>query len=350
MLRLPPSLGFMRKKRPLLAGAGAAGLLWVLVFSLGGGPVLTVAVHPASREVFHELLPRFRRQWLETTGKRIEVRASYRVSGSQSRAVAGGFPADVAVFSLDSDVARLEKAGLITHDWRAAPHRGVVATSIVVLAVRDGNPKGIRGWGDFTRPGVEVLTSHPKVSGAPWNFLALYGSADRGGAPPYGGGDAGAFRFCKAVLKNVRVLDADARASFLRFERGLGDVAVTYENEVLAARRWGQEGDRIIPRSTLLVQTPAALVDVCADRHGVRAEAEAFLNFLWTPEAQEVFARHGFRPVDKDVLAEYRWMFPAVADLWTVEDYGGWGEVGSVFFGPGGLFDSVMEETRAEAS
>lgn len=346
MLRLPSFIGFKSKRTRRLAWV-AGGLLVVFALQPGGGPVvLTLASHDAPREALHEIIPLFRKHWLDRTGHRVVVRASYRGSGAQSRAVAAGFAADVAVFSLDSDMVRLEKAGLITHDWRKGWNGGMVAGSAVVLAVRDGNPRNIRGWGDLARKNLDILTHNPKTSGTPWNFLALYGSADRGAAAPYGGGDEGAFRFCRAVFKNVRVMDADARGALLRFERGLGDAVVTDENEMLS-RPAGLPGDKVVPRSTVLIQFPAAVVDVYADRHGARPEAEAFRDFLLSFQAQEVFARHGFRPVDRTALFRNRGKFPPIPDAWTVEDYGGWSEVGSVFFGPGGLFDSVMEETRA---
>lgn len=338
------------KRTSIVAGAAlAAGILWALTPARDPNRVvLTLGAFTAPREAYHEIIPLFQKYWKEKTGKIVEVRASYLGSGAQSRAIAGGFEADVAALSLDSDLARLEKAGLITHPWRKTAHKGVVTTSVVAIAVREGNPKGIRDWADLARPGVEVLTPNPKTSGgAQWNFLALYGAAERGAAEPYAAGDAGAFRFAVAVFKNVSVMDKGARESLINFERGLGDAAITYENEILAARLAGVMDERVIPRSTVLIQNPAAVVDAYAEKHGVRAEAEGFLDFLWTPAAQEVFARNGFRPVDLGVMARHRDSFPKILDLWTIDDLGGWSDAGPVFFGPGGVYDGVLEEAHA---
>jgi sulfate transport system substrate-binding protein len=337
----------MRKKAVLISGAvllaGAIGLL----LRPRGPAVLTVGAFPALREACEEIIPLFEADWKKKTGTPVRVRASYVESALQARAVAGGFEADVAVFSSDQGMARLEKAGLLTHPWRKAKARGVVANSIVLLAVREGNPRGIRDWVDLAKPGVNVLASDPKTSGAaPWTFLALYGAADRGAAEPYAGGDAGAFRFSVALFKNVPVLDGGARA-LSRFERGWGDAVVAAESDVFVARRDGAKIARVVPRSTVLIQHPAAVVDAYADKHGVRAEAEAFLDFLWTPAAQEAFAKAGFRPVDRKILGWHRGDFPKVLDLWTVEELGGWANAGPVFFGPGGLYDGVWEEVHA---
>ena len=339
------------KKSVYYAVAAAAVLLVLLPFVRRRGHVLVLAAVSEQREVYGDLIPLFQKHRFETTGKRVDVRASFLSGGVQSRAIAAGFPADVAALSKESDLARLERAGLITRDWRAGKIRGITARSVVVIAVREGNPKDIRGWGDLARPGLELVVPHPKVSGdAQWNFVALYGAAERGAAPPYAAGDEAAFRFCRDVFNNVVDFDKGARESLLTFERGVGEAAVTRESDVLAARRAGGRMEKILPPSTLLIEYPAAVVDRNADRHGVRPEAEAFVQFLMTEEAQTVFARWGFRPSDRRVLARRRDLFPPVPDAMSVDEFGGWSEVGTVFFGPGGLFDQVMEDVHASRS
>lgn len=330
-----------------VVGAGA----WLLARRGGETSIVVLGGFTAPREAYHELIPRFQRAWFDATGKRVEVRESYLGSGAQSRAIAAGFPADVAALSLESDIVRLERAGLITREWRTGKTRGIVTASVVALAVRKGNPEKIRTWEDLARPGLEILTPNPKTSGgAQWNFLALYGAAERGEAGSFAPGDEGAFRFCRAVFSNILVLDKGARESLINFERGLGDVAVSYESEILAARLAGSDIESVVPRSTILIENPVAVVDANAEKHGVREEAEAFVRFLLSPEAQEVFARHGFRPADPSLRGETKVRFPPVPDLWSIEEFGGWEEAGTVFFGPGGVFDQVMEDVHASLS
>lgn len=252
----------------------------------------------------------------------------------------------MAALSLQADLDRIAGAGLITHDWRAEPNSGVVTTSIVVLAVRKGNPMGIRDWADLARPGLNVLTPDPKTSGgAQWNVNAMYGAALRGQVEGVAKDDSAAARdFLARVFRNVSIMDKGARESMTTFEKGLGDVAVTYENEVLVGRRAGQTYEYVIPRSTILVENPAAVVDVYAKEHGVRDAAQAFVDFLRTPEAQRAFAEYGLRPVDPDVGREVAAEFPPVQDLWRVDYLGGWGRVTESLYGRDGVFTRVLEQ------
>lgn len=336
-----------RRQIAVLIGVLLTGavLLWPK-----GDPVVVLAAFPGPRAAYQEIIPLFQKYWFDTTGRRVRVRASFAPSGAQSRAVAAGFEADVAVFSNAADMLRLERAGLLTHDWRDK-NDGMVTGAAVVLAVRDGNPLGVQSWRDLALPGFRLALPHPKLADdGRWAFLGLYGAAERGSAPPYRAGDAAAFRFCKAVFKNAPVLDPDAPRALQRLARGEVDAVLAPDDAVLAAQAAGEKIDRVFLRSTVLAEHPAALIDAWANAHGVRAEAQAFLDFLWTPQAQAVFARQGYRPVHRGVLADHRRAFPPVPDLWTAIDYGGWSELGSVFFGPGGLFDSVMEEADAASS
>lgn len=311
---------------------------------------LVLAAYTTPREVYGDkIIPAFQRYWERRTGQTVEFRESYQGSGGQSRAVVGGFEADVVVLSLEADVDRIADAGLITHDWRAKPHGGMVTNSIVVIAVREGNPKGISDWTDLTGSGVEVLTPDPKTSGgARWNVAALYGAALRGHAGvPEGQPDA-AQRVLASVLSNVSIMDKGARESILTYERGVGDVALTYENEVQTARAAGKPYDYVIPTSTIQIENPVAVVDAHADRHGVREVAEAFVEFLWRPESQRAFAEGGYRPVDPEVAREFTARFPPVKDLWSVQSLGGWPRVDEEIFGPEGRFTRAFEQTTAQ--
>jgi len=215
----------------------------------------------------------------------------------------------------------------------------------VVVAVREGNPLGIRDWADLTRPGLEILTPDPKTSGgAMWNLLGVYGAAERGHVADFPATADGAESFLAAVVGNVTVLDKSARESITNFEMGVGDVAITYENEVLVGRRGGQTYDYVIPTSTILIENPAAVVDANVDKHGTREVAEAFLRFLVTPEVQRIYADYGLRSVDPTVAAEVADRYPEVTDLFTVEHFGGWPAIARDFFGAGGVYDRVMEQ------
>src|SRR5258708_5691707 len=261
---------------------------------------LTLASYSTAAEAYAKIIPLFTAYWKAQKDQDVTFETSYAGSGAQSRAVIGGLDADVVALSLEGDVTNIAKADLIKRDWQAiAPNKGIVSTSIVAFAVRKGNPKNIHDWADLAQPGLEVLTPNPKTSGgAQWNFLALYGAAERGHASPFAGGDAGAMRFAAAVFHNVTGLDKGARESIISFERGLGDAAITYENQILAAQGGGRPEERVLPESTIGIETPVAVGDVYAARRGVREGAQVLGAFLGTPEAQGVFARHGFRPVD----------------------------------------------------
>ncbi len=315
----------------------------------GGGSIkLTLGAYTTPREAYEELIPLFQKQWKEQTGQDVSFEESYLGSGAQSRAIVEGFEADIAALSLEADITRIEKAGLITHDWKTGPTKGMVSDSVVVFAVRPGNPKGIRDWSDLAQPGVELLTPNPKTSGgAMWNILALYGAAKRGfveGVPK--DDDAAAAGFLQKVLANVTVMDKGARESITNFEKGVGDVAITYENEVLVGLMSGEKYELVIPKSTLLIENPAAVVDAYVDKHGTRQAAEAFLVFLTSPQAQEVFARYGLRSVDAGVAKSSAAQYPAINDLFTIEYFGGWSAAVPVFFDEGGVYSQAVTQNQ----
>jgi sulfate transport system substrate-binding protein len=304
---------------------------------------LILGAYTTPREAYGKaILPAFQKHWQAKTGETVQFQESYLGSGAQARAIAGGFEADVAALSLEADVDVIAKAGLITHDWKAGPHQGMVTRSVVVLAVRPGNPKGLKDWDDLGAPGLNVLTPNVRTSGgAMWNVCALYGAALRGGTPAPKGDAAAAEKLLGAVLGNVRVMDKGARESILTFEKGVGDAAITYENEVLAGRQAGQGYEYVIPRATILIENPVAVIDKYAEKHGTRDLAEAFVAFLGSPEAQRAFAEYGYRPVHEGVAKEVASRFPAVTDLFTIRDLGGWPEVQKTLFAPGALYDRV---------
>jgi len=309
---------------------------------------LILGAYTTPREAYGQLIPMFQTQWQQKTGQDVKFEESYLGSGAQSRAIVEGFEADIAALSLEADITRLEKAGLITHNWKDTPTKGMVSTSIVVLGVRKGNPKGIQDWTDLTQPNLEILTPNPRTSGgAQWNILALYGAARRGfieGVPE--GDEAAAQEFLEAVLKNVTVMDKGARDSITNFEKGIGDVIITYENEILVGQKSGQDYDYIIPRSTILIENPVAVIDVYVDNHGVREPAEAFVAFLLSPQAQKVFAEFGLRSVDPAVAQATADRYPPVEDLFTIEAFGGWANATPAFFDDNGIFTQAMVRVK----
>lgn len=317
--------------------------------SEGNGSIkLTLGAYTTPREAYRELIPLFQAQWKEETGQNVEFEESYLGSGAQSRAVVEGFEADVVALSLEADVNRIQDAGLITHDWKAGATKGMVSTSIVVFAVRPGNPKGIQDWADLGKPGLEILTPNPKTSGgAMWNVLALYGAAQRGYIEGVAANDPNAAAdFLLSVLNNVTVMDKGARESITNFEKGVGDLAITYENEVLVGQQSGQTYEMIIPRSTILIENPAAVVDVYVDKHGTRAVAEAFVAFLMTREAQEIYAKHGLRSVDPAVAQATADSYPPIEDLFSIEEFGGWAKATPNFFGEQGIYNLTVAKVQ----
>jgi sulfate/thiosulfate transport system substrate-binding protein len=312
----------------------------------GGRLTLVLGSFTTPREAYGKaIIPAFQQYWKQKTGQDVEFQESYQGSGAQARAIAGGFEADIAALSLEGDLNLIAEAGLITHDWQAKRFQGIVSTSIVVLAVRQGNPQGIRDWEDLTRPGLTILTPDPRTSGgARWNVNAIYGAALRGfaGTPKYD--RPAAAEFLKRVFRNVTIMDKGARESITTFEKGVGDVAITYENEIFVARQAGQTYDAVVPRSTILIENPVCLVDEYVDKHGVREVAEAFVEYLWSEEAQRLYARYGLRPVDPAVAAEVQAQFPPVEDLWRVAYLGGWRRVTEDLYGSRGAFTRMYEE------
>jgi sulfate transport system substrate-binding protein len=313
----------------------------------GGDMKLILGAYTTPREAYGEIIPLFQKYWKDKTGQTVTFEESYQGSGAQSRAVVEGFEADVVALSLEADITRIEKAGLLTHDWRSEPHGGMVSTSVVAFAVREGNPKNIKDWADLAQPNLEILTPNPKTSGgAMWNILALYGAAKRGHVAGYSADDQGAQDFLLAVLNNVTVMDKGARESITNFEKGIGDVAITYENEVLVGQQTGVKYELVLPTSTLRIDNPVAVVDAYVDKHGTREVAEAFVDFLFTKDAQEIFAKYGLRSPDEEVAKATAASYPAIQDLFTIDEFGGWKEATPTFFGDDGIFYKVFGQVQ----
>ena len=309
---------------------------------------LVLAAYTTPREAYGEIIPRFQDYWLAETGQKGIFEESYLGSGAQSRAVVEGFEADIVALSLEADVTRIQNAGLITHDWKAGEFQGIVTTSIVAFAVRQGNPKNVQDWPDLTKPGIEVLTPNPNMSGgAMWNILGLYGAALRGQIAGVPGDDhAAAADFLSQVLTNVSVMDKSARESILNYEMGIGDLAITYENEVLVGRNSGQDYELVIPTSTILIENPIAVVDMYVEKHGTRKVAEAFVQFLFSREAQDIFAKYGLRVVNPEAAAASASLYPEVDDLFTIEYFGGWDVVMEDYFGQEGIYNAVIMQVQ----
>ncbi len=309
---------------------------------------LILGAYTTPREAYGQIIPLFQTYWLEQTGQKVVFEESYLGSGAQSRAVVNGFEADVVALSLEADVNRIQEAGLITHDWKTGAYGGIITTSIVTFAIRQGNPKGIGDWDDLTQSDLEVLTPNPNTSGgAMWNILGVYGAALRGQVDGVPGEDPdSAFEFLCKILGNVSVMDKAARDSILNFEKGIGDLAITYENEVLVGQQNGQTYELVIPTSTILIQNPLAIVDASVDKHETREVAEAFVDFLYTAEAQEIYAQHGLRVVNVEVAQAYEDQYPLVVDLFTVDYFGGWDAIMTEIFGEEGIYTRAILEVQ----
>jgi len=264
-------------------------------------------------------------------GKNVEFSKSFGGSGDQSRAVESGLKADVVAFSLEPDMTRLVKAGLVGDDWNAGATKGMVTDSVVVIGTRKGNPKNLKDWQDLIQPGVQVITPNPFTSGgARWNVLAGYGAESNQNKDQAAGVD-----YLKRLFENVPVQDDSARKSLQTFTSGKGDAILAYENEAIFAQQNKQPVDYTVPDSTILIENPVAVTK--NSEHP--AEAAAFLKFLHSPEAQKIFVENGYRPVEKGVPGGDQ--FPSPAKVFTISDLGGWTAVNKEFFDPTG---SIMAE------
>jgi sulfate transport system substrate-binding protein len=306
---------------------------------------LNVSYDP-TRELYVAVNAAFAKYWKGKTGEDIRFRQSHGGSGSQARAVIDGLEADVVTLALAYDVDAVSNAGLIHKDWqKRLPQNSAPYTSTIVFLVRKGNPKGIKDWGDLIRSGVQVITPNPKTSGgARWNYLAAWEYAKR----KNGGNDTKAREFVAALFKNVPVLDSGARGATTTFvQRGIGDVLLAWENEAYLAL--AEEKDKVeivTPSISILAEPPVAVVDKVVAKKGTKAVAEAYLQFLYTPEGQEIAAKNHYRPRDEKVAAKYAGTFAKV-ELFTIDQaFGGWQNAQKTHFADGGTFDKIYRPGR----
>ena len=311
-----------------------------------GNVELTLVSYAVTKAAHAAIIPKFVEKWQQEHKQTVVFKQSYGGSGSQTRAVVDGLEADVVHLALALDTQKIEKAGLIQPGWeKKFPNDSIVTKSVAALVTREGNPKGIKNWVDLARDDVKLITADPKTSGvARWNFLALWNSVIK-----TAGDEAKATEFVTKVYKNVPVLTKDAReATDAFFKQGQGDALINYENEIVLAQDKGEKTNYILPDVNISIDNPVTIVDKNVDKHGNREVAEAFVKYLFTPEAQEEFAKVGFRPVNETVAKtkEFVDKYPPIKTLSTVQELGGWDIVQKKFFAEGAIFDKIQAKNK----
>ncbi|OUL30923.1 sulfate ABC transporter substrate-binding protein [Nostoc sp. 106C] len=293
-----------------------------------------------------QIIPKFVQKWKQEHNQNVTFEQSYGGSGAQANAViAGSQEADIVHLALPLDVNKIQQAGLIKSGWEIkSPRSGIVSRSVAAIVTREGNPKKINNWQDLANDGVKLIAANPKTSGiAIWEFLAFWGSVTL-----TGGDDSTALNYLTKVYQNVPVLTKDAReASDLFFQKNQGDVLINYENEIILAEKNGSKLPYIVPQVNISIDNPVAVVDKNVDKHGTREVAEAFVDFLYSTEAQREFAKLGYRPVNPTVTQEVASQYPPVQTLFTSQDLGGWDNIQKKFFGNGAIFDKVQAAKKA---
>jgi sulfate transport system substrate-binding protein len=324
----------------------AALLILLLSWQAGASELLNVSYDP-TREFYQDYDALFAAYWKDKTGETVKIAQSHGGSGKQARSVIDGLEADVVTLALAYDIdAIVQHAGLLAADWQTRlPNNSAPYTSTIVFLVRKGNPKHIKDWDDLVKPGVAVITPNPKTSGgARWNYLAAWAYADA----KFDHDEQKIRAFMAALFKNVPVLDSGARGATTSFvQRGLGDVLLAWENEAMMAEAsFGKDDFQIVrPSLSILTEPPVAVVDKVVDQHKTRAVAEEYLKHLYSPEAQELAAKHFYRPTDAAVAAKVKDRFPAMK-LVTIADLGGWQKAQQTHFADGAIFDQIMGAAR----
>jgi sulfate transport system substrate-binding protein len=333
------------KKQLMLTGLALLGLALNVA---GKDLTLLNASYDPTRELYEDVNKAFAQQWQAKSGDKVTINQSHGGSGKQARSVIDGLQADVVTLALAYDVdAIAEKGKLLPLDWQTKlPNHSAPYTSTILFLVRKGNPRGIKDWSDLAHPGVSVITPNPKTSGgARWNYLAAWGYALKRN----NGDEKKAREFVAALFKNVPVLDTGARGATTTFvQRGIGDVLVAWENEaILSIKELGKGQLEIVaPTVSILAEPPVAVVEKVARRRGTEAVARAYLEFLYTPEGQEIVARHHYRPRDESVAKKYAADFPKI-ELFTIdEQFGGWQKAQKAHFNEGGIFDQIQRANR----
>src|SRR3954453_6524006 len=287
----------------------------------GNGGQVSLVAYSTPQEAYQQIIPNFQRT---SAGKGVTFKQSYGASGDQERSVEAGLPADIVALSLAPDVNKLVKAGKVAPNWASGPAHGFVTNSVVVFAVRKGNPKHIKTWADLTKPGVQVIEPNPFASGgARWNVMAAYGAQLAQGKSP-----AQATAYLTQLFHHVPVQDKSARDAMTTFTSGKGDVLLAYENEAIGAQQAGQSLDYVVPDQTILIQNPIAVTKDTKDP----STAKAFISFLRSKQGQEIWQSKGYRPVDSALVDKSK--FPTPSGLFTIDKLGGWSAVNDKFFDP----------------
>jgi len=323
-----------------------AAVLGVALTALGTSAaaqtLLNVSYDP-TRELYQDFNAAFIKYWKAKSGQTVTIKQSHGGSGGQARAVIDGLEADVVTLALAYDIDAVAQSGLTAAGWqKRLPQNSSPYTSTVVFLVRKGNPKAIKDWGDLLKPGVQIITANPKTSGgARWNYLAAWGYALR----QPGGTDEKARQFVSGLYKKVPVLDSGARGSTITFvQRQIGDVLLAWENEAyLALEESPGQLEIVVPSVSILAEPPVAVVDKVVDRRGTRALAEAYLQYLYSPEAQEIAAKRHYRPRDPNVAARFAGNFAKVKLFSIDEVFGGWQKAQKTHFADGGVFDQIYK-------
>ena len=333
-----------------IALAASITLALIVTPSSAEQTLLNVSYDP-TRELYKEINPLFAAEWKARTGEDISIQASHGGSGKQARAVIDGLAADVVTLALSGDIdAIASKTGKIPADWqKKRPNNSSPYTSTIVFLVHKGNPKKIKDWGDLAKPGVGVITPNPKTSGgARWNYLAAWGY----GLKKFGGDEAKTKEFVKTIFNNAPVLDTGARGSTISFaQRGLGDVLVTWENEAfLALKEFGADKFEIVtPPQSILAEPPVAVVEGNAASKGALPAAQAYLDFLYSPKAQAIIAKHHYRPTHPEYAAKEDLKQLPRIELFTIDkDFGGWAAAQKKHFADGGIFDEIQKPAATQ--
>jgi sulfate/thiosulfate-binding protein len=334
--------------RLLATLSAAAVLIGSVVQASAQSSLLNVSYDP-TRELYKAYNDAFAKHWEKTTGQKITLRASHGGSGAQARSVIDGLKADVVTLALAPDIDAIAKqTGKIAADWqKRLPNNSSPYLSTIVFLVRKGNPKAVKDWDDLVKPGVGVVTPNPKTSGgARWNYLAAWGYA----ANKFEGDDAKTRNFITALFKNAPVLDTGARGSTLTFtQRGIGDVLIAWENEAfLALEEFGADKfEIVIPSLSILAEPPVAVVDANVDANGTRKVAEAYLQYLYSDEGQQIAAKNYYRPTNEKVVdPKDLGRFPKLKLLTIEKDFGGWSQAQAKHFADGGSFDTIYNAKR----
>jgi sulfate/thiosulfate transport system substrate-binding protein len=336
----------MTRTTTVRTALAALAVLLALAANAPAQELLNVSYDP-TRELYQDVNAAFAARWKAKTGKDVTVQQSHGGSGKQARALIDGLEADVVTLALAYDIDAVAESGLLAKDWqKRLPQNSCPYTSTIVFLVRKGNPKGIKDWGDLVKPGVAVITPNPKTSGgARWNYLAAWAWALK----QPGGNEQKAREFVARLFKNVPVLDSGARGSTNTFvQRGIGDVLLAWENEAfLSIRELGPDKvDIVFPPFSILAEPPVAVVDQVVDKKGTRAVAQAYLEYLYTPEGQALAAKHYYRPRARAALAKAPVKFVDLELVTIDEAFGGWQKAQKTHFADGGVFDQIYQPAK----